>query len=197
MTPERKTTITGRTDGFSLIEILTVVMIIAVLAAASGGIYIGAYKKQIVEKSARQLLLAAKYARTIAIEQQTSCELALDKTKQRFCLYLPKGDEETGQMVNTVITDSYSKPTELGKNVTFEKIAVVCGECDEKTSDTAQTITFYADGSADAAVVQIGDGKRHYCLSIAAATGTGRLTTGRADEAKSDVIDLDKLATGQ
>ena len=178
--------------GFTLIEILLVVAIIALLAAAAGPIFIGTYKRHSIEKSARQLLLAAKYARTIAIERQASCYLRLDKDKHRYTISMQVPDRDADRMVETVIKDNYFKPTELGKSITFEKIAVAPRRIQSEPA-APDAITFYSDGSADMALVQIGDGRRHYHLRIAAATGRGRLQRGPADEAKPDIIDLDRL----
>ena len=63
--------------GFTIIELLLVVSIIALMAGASGAMYFGTYKRMLVEKAAKEVLLAAKYARVIAVEKQTRYKMVL------------------------------------------------------------------------------------------------------------------------
>ncbi len=55
--------------GFTIVEMLVVVVIIALIASVGGGIYVGTYKRMLVEKAARDFVLAAKYA-TIPAENK-------------------------------------------------------------------------------------------------------------------------------
>ena len=57
-------------SGFTIVELLVVITIIALLAGIGGGFHIGTYKRMLVEKTARDLFLAAKYARIMAIENR-------------------------------------------------------------------------------------------------------------------------------
>ena len=182
-----------RIGAFTLIEIMAVVVLISMLAVASGGMFVGTYRRQQVLKSARQLMLAAKYARIIAIERQTPCTLRIDADQRSFLLSAMVADELTEQMIDQVVTDSYCRPARLAQGINFEKIAVLNRRPDQAQDRPANCITFYPDGSADSATVQIGDGKRHYYLRIAAATGRSTLTFGPADEEiASETIDLDQ-----
>ncbi len=46
--------------GFTIIEVLVVITIIALIAGVGSGFYIGTYKRMLVEKAARDFFLAAK-----------------------------------------------------------------------------------------------------------------------------------------
>jgi ribosomal protein L2 len=65
------------------------------------------------------------------------------------------------------------------------------------TDDEEQAIVFSPDGTAQPAVIQIGDGKTHYTISISTATGRAKMYFGAAEDLKTgtDVrigtIDLD------
>jgi len=53
------------------------------------------------------------------------------------------------------------------------------------------TIIFLPDGTAQSAVVQIGDEKTHYTVSINAATGKAKLVSGTVENVKVSTVDLD------
>ena len=50
---------------------------------------------------------------------------------------------------------------------------------------------FSPNGSAQTAVVQIGDGKTHYAISISAATGKAKIYFGISEDIEVRIIDLD------
>ena len=59
-----KVKVKAKECGFTLVEVLVVVVIIGLLGGLGGGVYIGTYKKLLVEKAARDFFLTAKYARS-------------------------------------------------------------------------------------------------------------------------------------
>jgi len=63
--------------GFTLIEVLLVAVVCGLLAGAAGWLSIGGYKRMLVERTAKDVFFAAKYARIFAIEKQVSCNLLL------------------------------------------------------------------------------------------------------------------------
>ena len=110
----------NRNPGFTLIEILMVVAVIALIAGMGGGIYLGTYQATLVKKAARDFQLAAKYARMTAIERQRSCTLRLDLANHAFVV-TRQADEaeeteenETGEMI---LRDVWFKPVEFGGEV--------------------------------------------------------------------------------
>jgi prepilin-type N-terminal cleavage/methylation domain-containing protein len=175
--------------GFTIIELMLVVSIIALLAGASGAMYFGTYKRMLVEKAAKEVLLAAKYARVIAIEKQTRCKLMLDSANNSYLLTLPIANSQ-GDGDENVITDQYAKPRQFAGDVKFEEIQITSRA---RTGDGAaeEVIMFKPNGTADMAVLQIGDGKNHCTVHISAATGKGRIESGEAMETGLEVLDLD------
>ena len=194
--------ITGKKDasgalsltGFTIAEILLVVVIIALIAGVGGGIYVGTYKKMLAEKTARQLLLTAKYARIMAIEHQSPCRIELDAANNRFWLTTEQFNQETEQVERVIVKDFYSRPIELPGEVKFEDVQIkpVGTEQAFETSEN-QTMVFSPNGTAQPAVVQIGNGKNHYTVSICAATGKATMHRGTAKDVKIVSIDLDEL----
>jgi Tfp pilus assembly protein FimT len=168
-----------------------VVAIIALVGGLGGGLYANSYKRLLVEKAARQLLLMARYARIVAIEQQRPYELQLDKEKG-FLLTTVQMNPETGQTEQTIVRDFYCRPVEFEGDVTFEEIRIATITA-ETTSESEQEhkIIFLPNGSTASAVIQIGDGATHYTVTLVAATGKATLSTGLAGEIKTGIIDLD------
>ncbi len=175
-----------RPSGFTLIELLLVVALVVLLAGLGGNRYIVAYKRMLVEKAAKDIYLMAKYARVLAIEKRIDCKLVLDEAGKSFFLAAGYSGAEN------VITDRYSKPQELGGGVEFEAVEVTSTvETDQEDWENVKVVVFRPDGTADTAIIQLGDGKNHYSVYVMAATGKAKIMFGEADDVPVDIIDLD------
>jgi hypothetical protein len=148
----------------------------------------------LVEKASRQFLLMARYARIAAIEHQQLYELEFDPDKG-FLLTTTRQSETTGQTEKIGVKNSYCRPVEFEGDVTFEDATVtpLSGEAVAEEGQE-QKIAFLPNGTAQSAVVQIGDGKTHYTIAIVASTGRVVLYPGPADKitnVKNTTVDLD------
>jgi hypothetical protein len=84
---------------------------------------------------------------------------------------------------------------EFEGDVTFEdaKITPLSAE-PVSEGEQEQRIAFLPNGTAQSAMVQIGDGKTHYTIAIVASTGRVILYPGSADkitDAKNTTVDLE------
>jgi len=185
---------TAKRCGFTIAEMLMVVAVIVLLASIGGGFYVGTYKRMAAERAARDFWFAAKYARITAIERQIPCELELDADGNRFSLVVYEFDEENERTEKVALRDSYSKPVQLSGDVKFEDIMITpLGSGEGTGTSEGKTIVFSPNGTAQSAVVQIGDGRNHYTVSICAATGKATVHFGLAKDAKTNtVVDLDE-----
>ena len=181
----------AKNSGFTLTEMLLVVALIAVLSGLSGGLYVGTYQRLLVERAARDFLLTAKYARIMAVERQQSYELQLDPNGTGFVLTTSGSSMGTDAAEQVVVSDYYCKPVKFQGEVKFEKVQIGAAESQPGEGEEMQLIIFQPTGSADSAVVQIGDSKTHYSIGIAAPTGKATMYFGTADQVTIGVADLE------
>ena len=162
------------------------------LGSLGGGYYVPTYKKLLVEKAARQFLLMARYARIMAIEQQRPYELLIDPNNRGFFLATAQADPETGESRRTPVRDYFCKPVEFEGDVKFEDVRLETYlETSSGEMDSEQKIVFLPNGSAESAVLQIGDGRTHYSIALVAGTGKASLYPGLTTDIRTASIDLD------
>jgi len=190
----------NRKRGFTLAEVLLVVIIIGLIASAGTGVYLGTFKKMQVQRIAYDFFATAQYARIAAVERQMPYKLQLDMDNRAFSLGTSRWDEESEEVVQEVVRNSFCRPVQFVGDVQFENIQVDTDEwaADGQTgseTDTEreqlQTVLFSPDGTAQSAVIQIGDGRTHYTVSISASTGRAKLYFGTTEKIKVTTVDLD------
>ena len=181
-----------RRKGFTVSELLMVVVIIGLITGAGAGLYVGTFRKMQVEKAAYDFFLTAKYARLMAVEKQSQYKMELDRANNGFYLTTVLWDEESGQAQQEIVKDFYCKPVEFQGDVVFESVNIVpSGWETQSVSEELQTIVFSPNGTAQSSVVQIGDGNTHYTVSISPATGRAKMLFGTNENVKVGTIDLD------
>jgi type II secretion system protein H len=184
----------GNLSGFTLLEVLLVAAMVVLIASVGAGIWTGTYNRLLVEKAARDFVFAAKHARIAAIERGNPCKLILDAENGGFSLLVYGLDEQAGRTEQVALRDAYfKKPVKFPGNVRFEDIQITpIGTGEAAAADEDRTIVFSPNGAAQSAVVQIGDAKNHYTVSICAATGRARTHFGTAQGIETGTVDLDE-----
>jgi len=178
--------------GFTIVEVLLVVVIIALVAGLGGGLYAGTYKRMLVEKAARDLVLTAKYARIMAIEKQQPYEMRLDVANNGVSLVTSQWDEQNEQVQQLVVQDLFCRPVEFAEGVMFENIQIVPIDSEEMAdTEQQQAVVFSPKGTAQSAIVQVGDGRNHYTVSVSAATGRAEMFYDTAENVTIGTIDLE------
>ncbi len=178
--------------GFTVTEVLLVVVIIGLLTGAGAGLYVGTFRKMQVERAAYDFFLTAKYARLMAVEKQSQYKMELDLADNGFYLSTVLWDVESGQAQQEIVRNPYCKPVQFQGDVVFESVEIVpSGWETQSVGEQQQTITFSPNGTAQSSVVQIGDGKTHYSISISPATGRAKMFFGTAENVEVGTVDLD------
>lgn len=178
-----------------MVELMLVIIILAMMAGISGTYYLGTYKKTSLKSAARNLMLMGKYARIYAIENGQSCQMHLDGENRQFFLTgsVSEGDD-SGE--DAMISNPYCRKTMLENEIMFEDIQIqpVAGD-DEMLWESTDCITFYPDGSCDAAVIQIGNGRHSMTAIFASAYAKIRIYEGAADTVQDNMkaVDLDAM----
>jgi prepilin-type N-terminal cleavage/methylation domain-containing protein len=181
-----------RLKGFTVSELLMVVLIIGLLTSAGAGLYVGSFRKMQVEKAAYDFFLTAKYARLMAVEKQSHYKMELDQANGGFYLSTVLWDEESGQSQQEIVKNLYCKPVQFQGDVFFESVDVApSGWETQSVSEEQQTIIFSPNGTAQSSVIQIGDGTTHYTISISPATGRAKIFFGTAENVTVGTTDLE------
>ncbi len=182
----------AKRPGFTIAELLMVVLLISLIGGVGGGLYVGTYRKMLAEKAARDIVFAAKYARMMAIEKQRPYKMEFDTINNAFQLTYAGYDEQTEQVQQGIVRDVYFKPVQFRGDVKFEDIQIVPVGSSTQIEDPDQTaVVFWPGGTAQLAVVQVGDGKNHYTVHIAAATGKAKMYFGTPENLTIGTFDLD------
>jgi prepilin-type N-terminal cleavage/methylation domain-containing protein len=191
--------------GFTLIELLSVTTLIGLLAGMSLMRYAKMGSQTILTNQTRQIYLAAKYARIAAVEQQKSYVLKLDDTGRQVVVGpLPQEPtistdvpelsnsaisqksipQESVESEPQVVRNMYVRPIVLDDKLQIEQFII-----DGQNTAGLQCI-FYPDGTAQACVIQLGDGVRHASVFVTQ-TGRARMKMEAAGQLQTGRVDLD------
>ena len=184
-----QTSATG-SKGFTLIEIIVVVVIISVLATMIvPGMYAGRSSAKLLG-SARELLVAAQYARDFATTRRSKCRLMIDVDKQQYSLAFQKDPQHNPSEFVQLVT-GLGKVQGLAKGVRFGRVRIEPRQGYEKPPENINYITFEPNGQADTAVLEITNDKQTYSVFIVPYTGYAKLIEGTIDAMPNDRLDLD------
>ena len=183
---------TGK-GGFTIVEVTVVVVIIAILATMIVPRLSGRAGAVQLRASAQRLFVAAQYARDFSATHRCDCRLVIDSAQGRYGLVRQTDPQhQPGQFT---ALHGVGKMESLGQGVRFAHVRIEPPALDDGSyGDPAQDncITFRPMGWADAAVVQITDGRRTYSMLVAPGGGQVRLVKGAVSELPSNRWDLDE-----
>ena len=175
---------------FTLIEAITVVIVITVIAGLALPYFSGSLSRASLQSSADGLLDTARYLGRMAV---------IDQRDYRLILVKGTGDDGDTYRVEVAsvdldaaaafepVTEGAIKPTRFSPPIGFANILVDNGGA----SIRERFITFRADGSADAAVIQVSDGRQTVSILVEPTLGRVQRVEGATQQLPNLREDLD------
>lgn len=186
-----RTSTTGK-GGFTLVELLVVIVLMTVLSTMALPRLAGASGAAQLRTAAGQLLTTGRYARDYATTHRSICRLALDGKEGRYKL-LCQSDPQNKPDEFSPLRWGIGKEAGLAEPIRFEQIRIEPRKrADELAPRRGQYIQFDPGGQADAAALILSDGRQAYSLLVAPHTGRVWLEDGRARQLPNDRQDLDE-----
>jgi len=169
---------------------MVVIAVIAVLAGMIVPRLHGSAEGARLQTAASRLLSAARYARAFATTRREPCRLLLDTDEHRYVL--ARVEQTTAAPARLApMRMGIGKAEGLGKGIGFGRVRIRPRDGDDGR-EPAHAIVFTPTGRADAAVVEVTDGRRTYSLLVAPHTGRVELVRGTVSELPDDRVDLDE-----
>ncbi|MEM1027829.1 MAG: hypothetical protein AAGJ38_07075, partial [Planctomycetota bacterium] len=178
----------------TLIEIMVVVAIIAVLSAMIAPSLMGSFQQATLRSETQRLYDTARYVQRMAVVRQRTIRLVLNPEdpehdgRSSYHLELATTSLDEPETYSRVNSGSV-KPVVLPESVKLVDIKLDAGEFESYGDEIA--LRFFPDGSADGAVIQIGDDQRVRSIIVEPTTGRVESIPQRVDVMPGLREDLD------
>ena len=184
--PDRRTA----ADAFTLVEVMVVVALMAALATMIAPRLGSATGARQVREAARRLATTARYARDYALTRRCRCRLALAADGTGYAL-MRSGGEAGGEGDFIPLRRGPCRRESFEGGVRLGRLRVEPVRARQMQMETPHAITFDELGQADAAVVELTDGRCTYAVVVTAFTGKVRVVDRPVTEIPNDRVDLD------
>ena len=176
-----------------MVELLVVIAIMAVLSAMAVPQMAGAWGSASLRSSARDLLLAARYARDYAVTRRVRTRLVLAAGDGTYHVEAQRVEGGRGSGEFTPLGTTHGRRRKLPAGVRLGPLRVdPRGRSADPAAGGTVTVVFEPTGQADAAVIVLADGRQRWTLRIAPSSGRAELLEGEAVQALDDRKDLDE-----
>jgi len=152
---------TGRNRAFTLIELMTVIVIIGIMTALIIPEMKGTFEETLLRSTARELLNAIELASSRAISLNENLRVQLDPVGHRYTI--ERRVREGKQAEFAPLPDISGSAGELDQRIAMEIRRPGAEPTDESAPNDAplqkgsEPISFYPDGTADAAMILLRD----------------------------------------
>ena len=156
-----------RTKGFTYLELVVVILVIAVLSSVTLPSMRGVFVGNKLKTSARELYTMLKYAQGSAVFQREIVELRIDTAKERYRLV--PNDEEKQTRHKKKKYSRINATVNLPKQVS---LATVQTPISDRRHREIKSIFFYPDGSSSGAeIILKGKNNRTFLIIVYRTTG--------------------------
>jgi type II secretion system protein H len=172
--------------GFTMVEIVVVLLIMAVVLTMTAVKLSSATAGVATRESAGGLLAALRYARYYSAIHGCECRITFSRANNSYEL-TARTDPDKDQF--DPVPGLHR--TKLDEQVRFAAIVIQPRDTESQIQDV---ITFQPTGEADAASIVLSDGRTSYSLVVTPNSGQVRLRNGAVTEIPNDREDLDARA---
>ena len=184
-----------RPAAFTLIEVMVVVVVIGVLSAAVLPSLGGPLAKRRLSGAAGDLHLAVRHLQEVAVLNRRTCRLLLqpasDGEAGRYAAEFAEVELDAESAFST-LKDAALPATTLPAGVRFGDFQLAAdADAAPGVPRGGAAVRFFADGTADAAVLPLTDGRAVWSVLVSPNNGRARLIAGVVDEVPGGREDLD------
>jgi type II secretion system protein H len=181
----------ARARGFTLLEIMVAVTILAIMMAVTLPSMKAMNEKNKLRSTARQITALMKYARTEAVFGERTTEVFLNLDKREFWLDLrepepEKGDSSWSSKNKQPKERNIEQKRDLDSSIWFEETQAYDENIIEGGKDKLIAVDFYPDGSASPTFLTLTNkGGTKLTIEVLKSTGQIEITPGTIEEKKS------------
>ena len=191
--------------GFTVIEVLLVVTLIVVASVVVSFEVYSRLDRTALWSSSQKLLRVARFAGLLAGEHHVPCEIHIDLDAGTYWLSVRSRRDRlggavedelgTGELSQRLVPGNpYEDVMVLPEGLRFERV-LLDGQSPRERGELV--IAFTADGSSDAAVIQIGSDRATHSLLIYPWTARCKLIGRAVEELPVDTVRVDPLRAGE
>lgn len=182
-------------SGMTLLEILTVITILAVMLGVAFPMMRGMNEQNKLRSAAREIVALCRYARTEAVFGERMTEVFLDVDKNQLWLDLREPDPKTGEY----------RPSKNHKRKQIERVRqlekvnfdeVTAGES-SIVKDKLLAIDFYPDGTCSPMFITLANANgSKMTIELLRSTGLSEISRGTAEEKRAKDQEAMSAAAG-
>lgn len=138
-----------RTGGFTLMELIIVISILAVMTATVMPLFRSSFAETTKDFAIRNLVSTLKYAQSIAISKSAEHRVYFSLSSNTYWIMIVTG-RKGGEAVLQPVRDQYGDAVKLPPSLALEKI-----DAHKDKKRDAYYISFFPNGACDIATIQI------------------------------------------
>jgi type II secretion system protein H len=173
--------------GFTLIELMTVVTIMAVMMGLAFPLMKNLNEKNKLRAAAREVVALMKYARTEAVFGERDTEVFFDVKKRVFWLDLREPDPKTGEYNPKGKKKQLEQKRQLEQNISFDEITSYDSNI---LKNDIVAVDFYPDGTATPTLLTLMNVKgSRLTIEVLKSTGLAEVTPGTIEDKKQKELE--------